>query len=113
MVKDNYVNSRIYPSDNSMEAYVGRNKEYNIDIIAADIIHKLKIGKEDRILHVCCGNGLLTFPISPFCREIVGIDFSRINIKSAKGKMCGSNISYIFGNALEVTFLNVPSPLLW
>ncbi len=102
MVKDNYVNSRIYPSDNSMEAYVGRNKEDNTDIIAVDIVHKLKIGKDDRILDACCGNGLLTFRIVPVCTEIVGIDFSKINIKAAKGKMRGSNISYIFGNALEV-----------
>ena len=70
---------------------------------ASHIISMLKITNKDRVLDVCCGNGLLTELVAESCHGITGIDQSEILIKSANDKSESNNMSFILGDALKLT----------
>ena len=101
-MKDKFVGAYLKPHDNSLESYVGRANSNNLDIICEDIISKLDIKSNDRVLDVCCGNGILTKRISKYCNEIHGVDFSEILIKMAKERSSGQNIHYYTEDALNI-----------
>jgi len=69
---------------------------------ATHIISTLNITKNDSVLDVCCGNGLLTEVIADTCLKITGIDQSEILIKNAKKISQTKNSSYILGDALNL-----------
>lgn len=60
----------------------------------SDIRSGLDISEEDRILDLCCGNGIRTVELSKYCREIVGVDISQYLINIANKYFHGPNISY-------------------
>lgn len=76
---------------------------------ASHIIAMLKITKNDRILDVCCGNGLLTELIAKSCFAITGIDQSERLIESAKDYAIAENSSYFTGDALKLSEVLVAS----
>src|SRR5262245_51315806 len=41
-----------------------------VDAIVSNIVENLSIGREDRILDLCCGNGLLSSNVSRQCAEV-------------------------------------------
>jgi predicted TPR repeat methyltransferase len=47
-----------------------------VDALVQDIAHRLAIKGTDHLLDLCCGNGLVTHQCAPFCRSIVGVDYS-------------------------------------
>ncbi len=65
------------------------------------IFSNYEFGKNQRVLDVGCGTGMITFEISKFVREVVGIDKSKEMIKIAKKS---SNIRYIVADALNLPF---------
>ncbi len=100
-MKDKYIDVWVKPYDKSLKAYVGRGKNNDLDIIGKDIVTKLGINSKDRVLDVCCGNGLLTKRIAKYCNEVQGVDFSEILIKTAKERSSGQNIFYYLKDALN------------
>lgn len=58
--------------------------EAQIGMIVDAVNAGLELGKEDRLLDLCCGNGALTRYFLSRCRGGVGIDFSPSLIKIAR-----------------------------
>jgi 2-polyprenyl-3-methyl-5-hydroxy-6-metoxy-1,4-benzoquinol methylase len=99
---DKFIGNWIKPKDNSLTAQVGRRKDTDFDIIAEDIMSKLEININDTVLDVCCGNGLITRKIANYSKEVYGLDFSEILIRTAKETNYNKNITYQLGDALNV-----------
>lgn len=81
---------------------VNRNEKY----IAKDIkyvVKKLNLNKNDIVLDLCCGNGIISNKISKSCKYITGVDISEQLINRAKeniGKL--KNIFYHISDALNI-----------
>ena len=90
---------------------VGRvSREKKIDeavlqFIVTDIRNKLRLTETDSVLDLCCGNGLLTSMIAPYCNKIKGIDFSETLIKTAKTRFSLPNTDYAVGDAYDLSGL--------
>jgi len=72
---------------NEVLAQVGRlnvNQETAVQEAAERIVNLLNLQPEDRILDVCCGNGLLTSYIANKGYSITGVDLSEKLIENAK-----------------------------
>ncbi|MCE2787961.1 MAG: class I SAM-dependent DNA methyltransferase [Bacteroidota bacterium] len=52
--------------------------------IAEHIAELLQLQKTNKVLDVCCGNGLLTSFVSGYCTSVTGVDFSEDLIAQAK-----------------------------
>ncbi len=52
--------------------------------ISAQIALQLKLGKQDHLLDVCCGNGALSKLLLPYVASVKGVDFSETLIGEAK-----------------------------
>ena len=71
-------------------------------LTANHIIRSLEIQRDDVVLDVCCGNGLLTQQIAKKCHDITGVDQSEELIAIAKQEFKEMNCRYILGSALEL-----------
>lgn len=69
--------------------------EQQIGILVRAIAERLKLNKNDVLLDLCCGNGLVTFRLSAMCRTIVGVDYSNDLVEIAKNTNPAANIAYI------------------
>jgi cyclopropane fatty-acyl-phospholipid synthase-like methyltransferase len=67
----------------------------DIDAMACQVISILDIATDDRVLDLCCGNGLITWRCSAHCRTIVAVDFSRTLLATARNNFWRSNIEYV------------------
>jgi SAM-dependent methyltransferase len=75
--------------------------------IILEISERLDINKNDEILDLCCGNGLITCNIAKICRSILGIDYSSYLIDIARLHHNPDNTCYIVGDVLNITpFIN-------
>lgn len=72
--------------------------------IIHQIIDHLKINKRDKIIDLCCGNGLITSRIADHCSTIIGIDYSEPLIKIAKNYSYKPNIEYIHSSVLNINY---------
>ena len=59
-----------------------------------------KVGENDTVLDIGCGNGALTYDVARKAKNVVGIDLGEKNILIAKRKYSRENINYICGDAL-------------
>jgi cyclopropane fatty-acyl-phospholipid synthase-like methyltransferase len=71
--------------------------------ILQDIESKMEISPNDKVLELCCGNGLITTYLASRCNRIVGVDFipnlaEQIDIKK------NTNISIIVEDITKVHF---------
>jgi SAM-dependent methyltransferase len=66
--------------------------------IVDKISNKLELSGNDRVLDLCCGNGLLTFELVSKVYSITGIDFSKAYIDNAIKYKQHPNISYHLGS---------------
>ncbi|MES2588237.1 MAG: class I SAM-dependent methyltransferase [Bacteroidota bacterium] len=64
-----------------------------------DIVKKLELKKSDSLLEMCCGNGLVSLPLSLLSKKIYAFDFTPHLINSAKKFKQGENIEYLVGDA--------------
>ncbi|MCL0058161.1 class I SAM-dependent methyltransferase [Dehalococcoidia bacterium] len=102
MKKDKYIGTLIKPYDDSLKAQVGRWQHHDIELIAKTIIDTLKINQTDRVLDLCCGNGLITNIVAKHCQEIHGVDFSGILIETANKENKSQNVHYYLKNVLKI-----------
>jgi cyclopropane fatty-acyl-phospholipid synthase-like methyltransferase len=67
----------------------------------SDIRSALAIGKDDVVLDMCCGNGIITVEVSRVCASIVGIDYSEPMIRRANKYNRRKNMTYFRASALD------------
>jgi ubiquinone/menaquinone biosynthesis C-methylase UbiE len=60
--------------------------------------------KKSRVLDIGCGGGRLSLEINNFCKEVVGIDYSKSSLKSARKVNFRKNIKYVFMDGEKLTF---------
>lgn len=65
------------------------------------IREKLYLQIDDVLLDLCCGNGLLTYELHTFVKQINGLDFTCHLIDAAKELKSAPNISYFRANTLD------------
>lgn len=70
--------------------------------IVPDIVDKLKIKDEDRVLDIGCNIGEITIPLSFICKEIVGIDAEGCIKRLKKRSEDIKNIKCIAGDFFEI-----------
>jgi cyclopropane fatty-acyl-phospholipid synthase-like methyltransferase len=66
-----------------------------VDAMVDDVVERLAIDRRDRVLDLCCGNGLITRRCAARCREIIGVDFSAPLIRTASAHFSAENIRYV------------------
>lgn len=110
MKKTNYFNFwnnyRIIPirSEKDLIYQVGwsdKNEPLEKSIILEiikKISDKLDLNQNDKVLDLCCGNGVISNELSKIVNFIVGIDFSRAFLENANVYKKRSNISYFYGD---------------
>ena len=64
-----------------------------------DIVKSLSLKPDDSILEMCCGNGLVTFPLSQISKKIFAFDFTPHLIETAKKLKQNEKIEYAVGDA--------------
>jgi len=74
--------------------------EQVIDSIVEHIVQVLDLKKEDTLLDICCGNGLLTSKFAKHCKKVVGIDLSEVLINHAKNNY--PEVEFICADVLEL-----------
>jgi 2-polyprenyl-3-methyl-5-hydroxy-6-metoxy-1,4-benzoquinol methylase len=90
--------------ENKAEAQVARivngqlMKEDLMDKIASKISLQLSLDATKIVLDVCCGNGQLSYKLLPFCKEVIGVDFSETLIKQAQS-LPPSHLKFHLGSA--------------
>jgi cyclopropane fatty-acyl-phospholipid synthase-like methyltransferase len=62
----------------------------------------LQLNKSDKLLDVCCGNGIITFELSKLVEIVKGIDISKAFIDNALKYKSSINIEYIHLDALKI-----------
>lgn len=67
-----------------------------------DIHQKLRLHKEDTVIDLCCGNGLVTYELSSSVKEIVAVDFAKHLVDTAMQLRSSPNIAYVQGDAIAV-----------
>ena len=65
------------------------------------IWEKLQLSSEDRLVDLCCGNGLISYELAKHVGYVFGIDFVARNIVIAKEWKAAKNIVYILGDVTE------------
>lgn len=71
-----------------------------------EIINQLNLSKNDTLLDLCCGNGLITKRLAAHCNKVTAIDTSAKMIEIAVSSQYADNIHYIKGDALNFTLLD-------
>lgn len=87
-------------SDGNPDKQVGRinsGSDNNSDYLGKIIEHiklNLELKSSDRLLDLCCGNGMITKGLSGYVKDIKAFDISEIQIENAKKFNASDNIKY-------------------
>ena len=65
------------------------------------IVMFLHLKPNDRLLELCCGNGLMTRALAPAVAEIEAVDFGAHLIAHAREQTRNANVHYVCADALE------------
>lgn len=66
------------------------------------ILQLLDLKASDRLLDLCCGNGILTERLAVHCRETTGLDLSEGQIARAKALFPASEVQFRVGDAADL-----------
>jgi SAM-dependent methyltransferase len=89
-----------------------------LELSIEPIIKGLRLTNKDRLLELCCGNGLMTKHLAPFVEQVRAVDFVERLIEHARRFRPAPNIQYICADALGyleqllASGLYVPSKVL-
>lgn len=92
-----------YSFDELADRYISSTKKLPQKYIDL-ILNEFGIKSKNRVLDLGCGNGLLTFPISEVCKNVVGLDISLNMIANAKKKDITNTIKWIQMDVLKYSF---------
>ena len=93
------------PNPHKQVARTGLTHSHNdeiSDMITNHIAKLLDINPRDRLLDVCCGNGVLTHKLAHLCHTVTAVDISARQLEVAKKKYAKDNITYLQANVLEL-----------
>ena len=76
--------------------------QQQFDAMLGSIRTALGLAPGDRLLDVCCGNGIVTSALAEACSLSVGVDFSAPLLGIAKLHNGAGNIRYVLGDALNI-----------
>ena len=62
--------------------------------IVRDIINGLVLEKDDIVLDLCCGNGVITYDVAKYVNKVIGVDGSDSYISNAIKLKSSNNICY-------------------
>jgi cyclopropane fatty-acyl-phospholipid synthase-like methyltransferase len=74
--------------------------DLQFQLIVSQISDHLHLKKDDLVLDLCCGNGLITKELAKKCGEVVGVDFSQPLLEVANRDHRPSNVVYKHRNVL-------------
>jgi 2-polyprenyl-3-methyl-5-hydroxy-6-metoxy-1,4-benzoquinol methylase len=96
-------------ADDDFRRQVGRTAKGGIptpapelETVVDEVASCLSLEPRDRLLDLCCGNGLLTTRFAERCREVVGVDFSEPMIRVARTYHTRPNVEYVEGSVLRL-----------
>lgn len=98
-----YWNANALSNKTDEIAQVQRKDLKSTYLTVNHIVRTLNIKKEDVVLDVCCGNGLITQQIAKKCHSITGVDQSEELIKIAQNKYKEMNCEYVEGSAIDLS----------
>lgn len=73
-----------------------------LQVMADNVAKLLKLGADDAVLDLCCGNGLITQRVAPYVRSVLGVDYSDALIAVANAGNTANNIRYMVGDATQL-----------
>jgi len=73
-----------------------------VDLILQQIVTHLKLSTKDKLVDLCCGNGVLSSCLASYSASIIGIDFVKELIEFAIAHNSCNNVSYICNDILKV-----------
>jgi SAM-dependent methyltransferase len=78
--------------------------ESQIELIISAITSSLKLDSSDKVIDLCCGNGVLTEKISTIVAEVTGVDYSINLIRVAKNSSEANtyNITYFHTDIMSL-----------
>jgi 2-polyprenyl-3-methyl-5-hydroxy-6-metoxy-1,4-benzoquinol methylase len=94
----------LYPRrahDNDLLKQVGRTvngkpiSSLQFSTMLDDIFNLLELDRNDVVLDLCCGNGVITKEVAKKCKHVVGIDFSDYLIEQANKSNKLANVEYL------------------
>jgi len=88
----------------SQGSQAGQKELENIAFYIKEI---LDIQKEDHVLDLCCGNGMLSRELAKHCSQLTGIDFSEPLIEIAQDNFQAKNITYLQGDVIHLDKLDI------
>ncbi|PZQ33522.1 MAG: hypothetical protein DI562_01610 [Stenotrophomonas acidaminiphila] len=68
------------------------------EIMVERIVDRLELGREDHLLDMCCGNGLVSYELGPVVGHVTAVDFAAHLIAAAKAFKPLPNIDYRVGD---------------
>jgi SAM-dependent methyltransferase len=66
-----------------------------LDLPVSAVTRGLALNRQDVLLDLCCGNGLITARLSELCKAVVGVDYSAELIRIANERHARPNITYL------------------
>lgn len=67
--------------------------------IVALVTTTLELGPGDRVLDVCCGNGLITRQVAGGVASVLGVDYSPFLVEVARSEQAAPNVEYLLDDA--------------
>lgn len=77
--------------------------EPELGVVVSQVADRLALEPGDRLLDLCCGNGLLTARLGELCAAVVGVDFSAPMIDVAREHHASDTVRYVEGSVLDIT----------
>jgi 2-polyprenyl-3-methyl-5-hydroxy-6-metoxy-1,4-benzoquinol methylase len=72
--------------------------------LAVEAAHaNLRLKGSDRLLDLCCGNGLVTAQLAARCASVYAVDFSEHLLEVARQYHCPSNVHYLSTSVTDLT----------
>lgn len=70
--------------------------------VVEEAVERMRLRSTDRVLDLCCGNGLLTARFGSLCAATVGVDYSEAMIAIAREHFAVPSVRYLLGSATEL-----------
>lgn len=81
-----------------------------VERIVHSIVTALDLDCGDRLLDLCCGNGLLSARLAGHCARVVAVDYSKPLIEIARRDHRRPNLVYLHTSALELDGVGAEAP---
>lgn len=74
-----------------------------LDVAFRQVVEGLQLRPDERVLDVCCGNGLLTRRLGDMADAVVGVDFASTMIAIAREHHGAPNVRYVEASATAIS----------